>query len=43
MHEPLAGKARVFVQIPERASLEAVPPALPAMFGCVVEDVTALA
>lgn len=37
------GQERILVQVTQRAASERVPPALPAMFGCVVKHVAALA
>jgi hypothetical protein len=39
----LPREARIFVQIAKRTQAKDVPPPLPAMFGCIVEHVAALA
>lgn len=43
LYEPLSGEAGILEEVPERATLEAVPPPLPTMFDRVVKHVTALA
>lgn len=40
---PLTGDAGILVQIPQRPQPEGIPPALPAMFGRIVDHVAALA
>lgn len=43
MAQSLPGEARVLVEVAARAQPEAVPPALPAVLGCIVKDMAALA